>query len=90
MGPYWSESPLTNSTVILANQTQLGLAAVPALPYMFDKPVEEAVEWTFYHAFRTIGGENAVGARHSTGRAEALTGEARAMKKHEDNVKKDQ
>lgn len=25
----------------------LGLAAVPALPFLFDKPVEEAVEWVF-------------------------------------------
>ncbi|KAH0555874.1 hypothetical protein GP486_006181 [Trichoglossum hirsutum] len=28
-----------------ANNTQLGLAAVPFLPYIFDKPVEDAVEW---------------------------------------------
>ncbi|RMD41678.1 hypothetical protein DV735_g3451, partial [Chaetothyriales sp. CBS 134920] len=39
----------------------LGLAAVPALPYMFDKPVENAVEYTFYHAFKAIGGDSAVG-----------------------------
>lgn len=28
---------------------------------MFDRPVEEAIEWLFYNAFRTIGGEQAVG-----------------------------
>jgi mitochondrial fission process protein 1 len=56
---------------------QLGLAAVPALPYMFDKPVEEAVEWTFYQAFRAIGGENAVGQRHATGRGKELQREAK-------------
>lgn len=33
----------------------LGLAAVPALPYMFDKPVEEAVEWTFHKGFEMAG-----------------------------------
>lgn len=25
----------------------LGLAVVPALPYLFDEPVEEAVDWVF-------------------------------------------
>jgi fission process protein 1 len=28
----------------------LGLAAVPALPFMFDEPVEHAVEWIFHKA----------------------------------------
>ncbi|KAI9677728.1 MAG: hypothetical protein M1829_002500 [Trizodia sp. TS-e1964] len=39
----------------------LGLAAVPFLPYLFDKPVEEGVEWAFFQAFRAIGGEQAAG-----------------------------
>ena len=60
---------------------QLGLAAVPALPYMFDKPVEEAVEWTFYNAFKAIGGDNAVGQRHATGRAHELQKEAKVAAK---------
>lgn len=38
----------------------LGLAAVPALPFMFDKPVEEAVEWTFHRGFEMVGGKQAV------------------------------
>ncbi|KAI9817943.1 MAG: hypothetical protein M1832_004563 [Thelocarpon impressellum] len=38
---------------------QLGLAAVPFLPYIFDKPVEEAVGWTFHKAFETLGGPEA-------------------------------
>lgn len=46
---------------------QLGLAAVPFLPYMFDEPVEEAVDWAFYNGFKMIGGEQAVGARHAHG-----------------------
>lgn len=41
----------------------LGLAAVPALPYMFDEPVEQATQWLFYNAFKAIGGEGAVGGR---------------------------
>lgn len=56
---------------------QLGLAAVPALPYMFDKPVEEAVEWVFYHGFKAIGGEGAVSPTLPTGRKESLQQEAK-------------
>ena len=37
---------------------------MPALPYMFDKPVEEGIEWLFYNGFRAIGGESAVGEKH--------------------------
>ena len=48
---------------------------------MFDKPVEEAVEWTFYQGFKAIGGENAVGQRHATGRAEQLQTEAKVAAK---------
>lgn len=50
----------------------LGLAAVPALPYMFDKPVEEAVEWIFHKGFETFGGKEAVGDSPSTGREQQL------------------
>ena len=60
---------------------QLGLAAVPALPYMFDEPVEQVVEWTFYHAFKAVGGENAVGQRHATGRAHELQKESKVALK---------
>ncbi|KAF2091364.1 hypothetical protein K490DRAFT_31502 [Saccharata proteae CBS 121410] len=48
----------------------LGLAVVPFLPYMFDHPIEQAVEWTFYNAFKALGGEKAVGNRPAIGRAE--------------------
>lgn len=51
---------------------QLGLAAVPFLPYVFDQPVEDAVEWTFHKAFETVGGKSAVGDRPETGRKELL------------------
>jgi fission process protein 1 len=43
-----------------ANSSQLGLAVVPALPYLFDKPIEHAVEWTFHKGFELIGGPEAV------------------------------
>ena len=48
---------------------------------MFDKPVEEAVEWTFYNAFKAIGGEKAVGTRHPTGRKEVLEEESKRPQK---------
>jgi mitochondrial fission process protein 1 len=54
---------------------------VPALPFLFDKPVEEAVEWTFYHMYKAIGGEAAVGTRHATGRKEALQAERKETKR---------
>jgi len=41
----------------------LGLAAVPALPFMFDKPVEHATEWIFHKGFELVGGPEAVGHR---------------------------
>jgi fission process protein 1 len=51
---------------------QLSLAAVPFLPYMFDKPVEAAIEWTFHQAFEAIGGPEAVGHSSSTGQEAQL------------------
>lgn len=51
---------------------QLGLAAVPLLPYMFDQPVETAVEWSFHKAFERIGGPEAVAHVPETGRSEIL------------------
>jgi len=50
----------------------LGLAAVPALPFLFDKPVEEAVEWVFHKGFGTFGGKEYVGDAPSVGREQAL------------------
>ncbi|KAK8106041.1 hypothetical protein PG999_009400 [Apiospora kogelbergensis] len=51
----------------------LGLAVVPALPSLFDKPVEEAVEWLFHKGFSLYGGEHYVGDLPSTGREDALS-----------------
>ncbi|KAG2416613.1 hypothetical protein HFD88_007828 [Aspergillus terreus] len=38
----------------------LGLSVVPFLPYIFDEPVEEAVEWVFRTGLRAYAGEDAV------------------------------
>lgn len=56
----------------------LGLATVPFLPYIFDKPVEEAVEWTFHKAFGTFGGKKAIGDLPKTGRQTEVERENRA------------
>lgn len=61
----------------------LGLAAVPFLPFLFDKPVEEAVEWTFHKGFETFGGKAAVGDAPSTGRERDLQKENKQMAKKE-------
>ena len=50
---------------------------------MFDKPVEEAVEWTFYNAIKALGGEKAVGERPSMGRKELLQAESKTSKEKE-------
>ena len=59
------------------NFEQLGLAAVPFLPFMFDKPIEEAVEWTFHNAFKTFGGLGAVSHEPETGRVTETLEESR-------------
>jgi fission process protein 1 len=56
----------------------LGLAAVPALPYMFDGPVEIATEWVFHNAFRAIGGPDAVKHSPETGKMEMREAESKA------------
>jgi len=72
-----------NPTIRTWGPIGLGLAAVPALPFLFDKPVEEAVEWTFYNGFKAIGGEKAVGTRHPTGRKKALQEESKQARTKE-------
>ncbi|KAL9064693.1 MAG: hypothetical protein Q9157_007740 [Trypethelium eluteriae] len=66
-----------NKTLRTYGPIGLGLAAVPFLPFVFDKPVEEAVEWTFYTAFKAIGGPGAVGERPVFGRKDLRHQEAR-------------
>lgn len=61
-----------NTRIRVYGPIGLGLAAVPALPFLFDKPVEEAVEWMFHKGFSTFGGHAAVGDAPSTGREDKL------------------
>ncbi|KAH6856044.1 mitochondrial 18 KDa protein-domain-containing protein [Chaetomium sp. MPI-CAGE-AT-0009] len=51
----------------------LGLAVVPFLPSIFDKPVENAVEWAFHKGFETFGGHEAVGNAPLIGRERQLS-----------------
>ncbi|KAL9103163.1 MAG: hypothetical protein Q9163_001768 [Psora crenata] len=66
-----------NTRIRVYGPIGLGLAAVPFLPYMFDKSVEEATEWTFYKAFRMFGGPEAVGETLGRGRARELLDEGK-------------
>lgn len=47
----------------------LGLAAVPALPFMFDHPVEVATEYVFHKGFELVGGPAAVGRDVESGKS---------------------
>ncbi|GAB1319589.1 Mitochondrial fission process protein 1 [Madurella fahalii] len=51
----------------------LGLAVVPFLPKIFDKPVENAVEWVFHKGFEAFGGHEAVGNAPLIGRERQLS-----------------
>ncbi|KAJ4183447.1 hypothetical protein NW759_017078 [Fusarium solani] len=51
----------------------LGLSVVPFLPSLFDKPVENAVEWVFYKGFAAYGGKEAVGEAPLIGRERQLS-----------------
>ena len=63
--------------------SQLGLAAVPFLPYMFDEPVENAIEWTFHKAFEAIGGPDAVGHSPRFHREEKIAVDKKKLKEKE-------
>lgn len=50
----------------------ISLSVLPFFPYIFDKPVEDAVEWIFYKGFQMVGGQDAVGSALQTGRTKQL------------------
>lgn len=61
-----------NNTIRTWGPIGLGLAVVPFLPTLFDKPVENAVEFVFHKAFAQIGGQQAVGEAPVIGREKEL------------------
>jgi len=81
-GPIGVSIPMEFTTTV-ADPKQLGLAAVPALPYLFDKPVEHAVDKIFYEGFKLVGGPEAVGETPETARGkEALKYVQAHMSRH--------
>ncbi|RKU47161.1 hypothetical protein DL546_006988 [Coniochaeta pulveracea] len=62
-----------NKTVRTWGPIGLGLAVVPFLPTLFDKPVENAVEFVFHKGFETFGGKEAVGETPQIGRENLLS-----------------
>ncbi|KAK3946852.1 mitochondrial 18 KDa protein-domain-containing protein [Pseudoneurospora amorphoporcata] len=62
-----------NKTIRTWGPIGLGLAVVPFLPTLFDKPVENAVEWIFHKGFETFGGKEAVGHAPLIGRERTLS-----------------
>jgi fission process protein 1 len=62
-----------HKTVRMWTPIGLGLSVVPFLPSLFDKPVENAVEWVFYKGFAAYGGKEAVGEAPLIGRERQLS-----------------
>ena len=62
-----------NKTIRTWGPIGLGLAVVPALPTLFDQPVENAVEYIFHKGFETFGGKEAVGDTTVIGREKQLS-----------------
>jgi mitochondrial fission process protein 1 len=82
---YALQAPLLASSRIVddADFIKLGLAVVPTLPFLFDKPVEEAVEWTFHKGFEFFGGPTAVHGQPVTGKKELRNAESQMGAKKE-------
>ena len=72
-----------NVTIRTWGPIGLGLAAVPALPYMFDEPVEKATEWVFHTAFEAVGGPDAVTERPVMGKKEVRERESKVLREKE-------
>ncbi|CAK7270088.1 hypothetical protein SEPCBS57363_003925 [Sporothrix epigloea] len=62
----------SNKTIRTWGPIGLGLAVVPLLPTLFDKPVENAVEYAFHQGFERFGGKQAVGEAPVIGREKQL------------------
>lgn len=69
-----------NATVRTWGPIGLGLSVVPFLPSLFDKPVEDAVEWAFHKGFEQFGGKAYVGDSPATGREKLLNKDPKIVK----------
>ncbi|KAF2774519.1 hypothetical protein EJ03DRAFT_323083 [Teratosphaeria nubilosa] len=63
-----------NATIRTWGPIGLGLAVLPALPYMFDQPIEEATEWVAHKVCEAVGGPEAVARRSPEETLEVGTG----------------
>ncbi|KAI1502419.1 mitochondrial 18 KDa protein-domain-containing protein [Biscogniauxia marginata] len=70
-----------NKTLRVWGPIGLGLSVVPFLPKIFDKPVENAVEWLFHTGFALYGGKEYVGNSPTMGREAALSHKPRPKEK---------
>jgi mitochondrial fission process protein 1 len=73
-----------NKTIRTYGPIGLGLAVVPFLPTLFDKPVENAVEWIFHKGFETMGGKEYVGNAPTMGREQLLSKRPKACQKEKE------
>jgi len=71
---------MKNKTIRTWGPIGLGLSVVPFLPTLFDKPVENTVEWAFHKGFETFGGKEAVGNAPVMGREKELSSKANKEK----------
>lgn len=74
---------IRNKTIRTWGPIGLGLAVVPFLPALFDKPVENAVEYVFHKGFETFGGKQAVGDSPAIGRENLLSSKPAKPKEKE-------
>lgn len=72
-----------NKTIRTWGPIGLGLAVVPFLPALFDKPVENAVEFVFHKGFEVVGGKQAVGESPQIGREKLLSAKEKPKKEKE-------
>jgi len=72
-----------NKTIRTWGPIGLGLAVVPFLPTLFDKPVENAVEFAFHKGFELAGGKQAVGEAPQIGREKLLSTKEKPKKDKE-------
>jgi fission process protein 1 len=72
-----------NKTVRTWGPIGLGLAVVPFLPTLFDKPVENAVEFVFHKGFELVGGKEYVGEAPQIGREKLLSMKEKPKKEKE-------
>ena len=56
---------------------------MPFLPYIFDEPVEKAVEWTFHKTLETLYGHDAVNGIPATGQKELRLAQSKLGSKKE-------